>query len=96
MWSNEHAIYKNVICQMSDIRSFVFFIHTAMLHERLLSTCGSGKESPAGRSGLLPGRAIGRGTLKRSAQHVVEPIRLLYEAQHTGTLHFKFEIRVDV
>jgi len=41
--SNEHATIKSVVCQMSDVRNFAFFIHTAMLHERLLSTCGPGE-----------------------------------------------------
>ena len=44
------------------------------------------------------GRAIGWGTFKRSAQHgdyVVGTVRLFYEALHTGTLQFKFEVRVN-
>ena len=106
MLSNEHATIKSVVCQMSDVRNFAFFLHTAMYHERLLSTCGSGKRI-TGREFDLPlrlpqthrqgGLSVG-GTFKRSAQHgdyVVGTVRLFYEALHTGTLQFKFEVRVN-
>src|SRR5262245_61788292 len=51
-------------------------------------------EANADREGLSVA-----GTFQGSAQHgdyVVGTVRLFYEALHTGTLHLKFEVGVDV
>src|SRR5215471_10560809 len=81
-------------------RNFVFFIHTAMLRERLLSTCGSGTRAPTWRSNLhyveanVDREPLGWGHLpaKRAVWRLGRlSCKAFLRSLHTGTLHLKFK-----